>query len=179
MSTFEVNPYFRKVAVAKKKKNSSGATAALIALDNARISYIERAYEHQDGEKSFGAEAAEKLGRSSEQVFKTLMVSQEKDFAVCIVPVGTKLNLKAAAAALGWKSAKMAYPSLAEKRTGYVVGGISPLGQKIAHRTLLDETAQLFDTILVSGGKRGLDVELAPDDLLTLVDGTYAAIAAA
>lgn len=164
--------------VAKAKKKGA-ATAALALLQQAGTAFEVREYEHVDGETNFGLEAAEKLGRSPEQVFKTLMITHEKDFAVCVVPVGGKLNVKAAAAALGWKSAKMAAPDVAEKRTGYVVGGISPLGQKTAHPTLVDETAQLFDTILVSGGRRGLDVELAADDLVALTQGAYADIAAA
>ena len=130
------------------------------------------------GVTSFGEEAAKSLGASEEQVFKTLLIVHEKDFAVAIVPVSGKLNIKAAAAALGWKSASMCDPKVAERRTGYVVGGISPLGQKTPSPTLLDESAQLFDTIMVSGGKRGLDVELAPDDLLKLTNGKYADIRA-
>lgn len=160
------------------KKSVTGSTAAVVALQQAGIDFAERPYEHQAGETAFGVEAAEKLGRAAEQVFKTLMIHHDKDFAVCVVPVAGKLNLKAAAAALGWKAAKLADPAVAEKRTGYVVGGISPIGQKTAHPTLLDETAQLFDTVLVSGGKRGFDVELAPDDLLHVVQGKYADIAA-
>ena len=158
-----------------KAKKKGAATAALALLQQTGTAFEVREYEHVNGETNFGLEAAEKLGRSPEQVFKTLMITHEKDFAVCVVPVGGKLNVKAAAAALGWKAA----PDVAEKRTGYVVGGISPLGQKTAHPTLVDETAQLFDTILVSGGRRGLDVELAADDLVALTQGAYADIAAA
>lgn len=161
--------------MAKKKKG--GATAAMVVLEKAGISFEVREYEHKDGETNFGLEAAAALGRSEEQVFKTLMVQHEKDFAVCVVPVSGKLSLKNAAAALGWKSAKMADPAVAQKRTGYVVGGISPVGQKIAHPTVVDESAQLFDTILVSGGKRGLDIELAAGDLLEVTGGTFADIA--
>ncbi|WP_237202584.1 Cys-tRNA(Pro) deacylase [Rothia endophytica] len=161
-----------------KKKKSAAATAALAVLQDAGVHFEVREYEHTAGETNFGVEAAQKLGRSPEQVFKTLMIHHEKDFAVCVVPVGGKLNLKAAAAALGWKTAMMADPAVAQKRTGYVVGGISPLGQKISHPTLVDESAQLFDTVLVSGGKRGLDVELTGDNLVEVTAGSYADIAA-
>lgn len=164
--------------MAKKKKKGAAATAALQVLEEAGVTYEVREYAHQDGEKAFGLEAAAALGRSEDQVFKTLMIHHEKEYAVCVVPVAGKLSLKAAAAALGWKSATMADPSVAEKRSGYVVGGISPLGQKTPHVTVLDETARLFPTILVSGGKRGLDIELTPDDLLALAQGKYADIAA-
>lgn len=164
--------------MAKKKKQAHGSTAAVKALTEAGVAFETLEYVHEDGATNFGAEAAASLGRDPEQVFKTLMVNHDKDFAICVVPVAGKLNLKAAAAALGWKSASMADPAVAEKRTGYVVGGISPLGQKTAHPTLLDESAQLFETVLVSGGKRGLDVELSPADLLKLTGGSYAAIAA-
>lgn len=161
-----------------KAKKKGAATAAVALLQETGTAFELREYEHVDGETNFGLEAAQKLGRSPEQVFKTLMIGFENQFAICVVPVGGKLNVKAAAASLGWKSAKLAAPAVAEKRTGYVVGGISPLGQKMAHPTLVDETAQLFDTILVSGGRRGLDVELAADDLLALTAGSYADIAA-
>jgi Cys-tRNA(Pro)/Cys-tRNA(Cys) deacylase len=93
------------------------------------------------------------------------------------VPVAGKLDLKALASAIGGKRAEMADPKLAERRTGYVVGGISPIGQKTPHPTVLDETAELFDTIFVSGGRRGFDIELAPSDLITVTDGMIAAIA--
>ena len=172
---------FRKmVSMAKKTKGkkSGAATAAVALLTETNTPFQMREYEHVEGVTSFGEEAAKSLGASEEQVFKTLLIVHEKDFAVAIVPVSGKLNIKAAAAALGWKSASMCDPKVAERRTGYVVGGISPLGQKTPSPTLLDESAQLFDTIMVSGGKRGLDVELAPDDLLKLTNGKYADIRA-
>ncbi|WP_237232683.1 Cys-tRNA(Pro) deacylase [Rothia nasisuis] len=164
--------------MARAKKKAGAATAAIALLQGAGTSFRVCEYEHTEGETNFGAEAAQKLGRSPEQVFKTLMITHDNDYAVCVVPVGGRLNVKAAAAALGWKSAKMAAPDVAERRTGYVVGGISPLGQKMVHPTLVDETAQLFDTILVSAGRRGLDIELAPDALVSLTSGIYADIAA-
>lgn len=163
--------------MAKKQKSTGGATAAVRALEEAGIEFSQLSYEHEDGERNFGLEAAAKLGRSQGQVFKTLMICHERDFAVCVVPVAGKLSLKNAASVLGWKSAKMADPALAQKRTGYVVGGISPLGQKISHPTLVDETALIFDTVLVSGGKRGLDLELSAQDLVQLTGGKFADIA--
>lgn len=164
--------------MAKNKKKAGASTAAVALLQESGVAFDLREYEHVEGETQFGLEAAQKLGRSPEQVFKTLMINHDRDFAVCVVPVGGKLNVKAAAAQLGWKNAKMADPKVAEKRTGYVVGGISPLGQKTAHPTLVDESAQLFDTVLVSGGRRGLDVELSANDLVKLTGGSYADIAA-
>ncbi len=99
-------------------------------------------------------------------MFKTLLADVDGRIVVGIVPVTGKLDLKALAAAVGGKKAAMADPSLAERRTGYIVGGISPIGQKTAHPTVLDETAELWDTVFVSGGRRGLDLELAPADLI-------------
>jgi Cys-tRNA(Pro)/Cys-tRNA(Cys) deacylase len=95
---------------------------------------------------------------------------------VAIVPVSGQLNLKGLAAAAGFKRAKLADPAVAERKTGYVLGGISPIGQKTALRTVLDDTAQRFETVYVSGGRRGFDVELAPADLLTITRGSYAPI---
>ncbi len=116
------------------KKNKSGkkgaSTAAVALLKETKTPFEIREYEHVEGETSFGLEAAQKLGANPEQVFKTLLIVHDKDFAVAVVPVSGQLNLKAAAHALGWKSASMCDPKVAERRTGYVVGGISPLGQK-------------------------------------------------
>ena len=122
-------------------------------------------------------EAAAALQLDPEQVFKTLLADVDGRLVVGIVPVTGKLDLKALATAVGGKRAEMADPKLAERRTGYVVGGISPIGQKTAHPTVLDETAELYDTIFVSGGRRGLDLELAPADLVRITDATVAAIA--
>jgi Cys-tRNA(Pro)/Cys-tRNA(Cys) deacylase len=110
-------------------------------------------------------------------VFKTLVVSVDGRLAVAIVPVANRLDLKAIAAAVGGKKATLAAPDLAEKRTGYVVGGISPVGQKTELPTVLDASARSYPTIFVSGGRRGFDIELAPADLLTVTNGTTASIA--
>jgi len=152
-------------------------TPATVALEKAGIGYTPHAYEHDAGNTNFGLEAATVLGLDPEQVFKTLLADLDGALVVAIVPVNGKLDLKALAAALGGKKAAMADPSLAERRTGYIVGGISPIGQKTAHPTVLDETAELFDTIFVSGGRRGFDLELAPADLLSITNGRIAAIA--
>lgn len=123
-------------------------------------------------------EAAEALGIAPEKVFKTLMVEVEGRLAVGVVPVSGNLDLKAFAAALGAKKASMADPAAAERRTGYVLGGISPLGQRQPSATVVDVSALDLGTMLVSGGKRGLDVELAPADLIRLTAAVTAAIAA-
>jgi Cys-tRNA(Pro)/Cys-tRNA(Cys) deacylase len=134
-----------------------------------------------DDSEGYGIAAAKALGVPPERVFKTLMVSFDqapKALGVCIVPVAHNLNLKQAAKAHGHKSAAMADPKLAEKVTGYLVGGISPIAQKRALPTVLDQSAERFDAILVSGGKRGLDIELAPSDLITLCRASLASLAA-
>lgn len=159
-----------------KKKQQHGSTAAVRALTEAGVAFTELPYEHEEG-AGFGAEAAAKLGRDPDQVYKTLMITHDGQFALGVVPVAGKLDMKAAAAAMGWKSASMADPAVAQKRSGYVVGGISPLGQKTPVTVLLDSGAQAFETMLVSGGKRGFDVELAPADLLSVTGGRYAPIA--
>lgn len=151
-------------------------TPATVALDKAGIAYTPHAYEHDAANTNFGLEAATVLGLDPEQVFKTLLADLDGALVVAIVPVNGKLDLKALATALGGKKAAMADPSLAERKTGYIVGGISPIGQKNAHPTVLDETAELFDTIFVSGGRRGFDIELSPADLLAVTRGTVAAI---
>lgn len=125
----------------------------------------------------FGREAADALGVEPDRVFKTLLSDVDGRLVVGIVPVTGKLDLKALAAAVGGKKAVMADPAVAERRTGYVVGGISPIGQKTAHPTVLDETAELWDTVFVSGGRRGLDLELAPADLVRATGATLADIA--
>ena len=138
-------------------------TPATRAADAAGITYTLHEYEHDPRAESYAGEAAEVLGLDPERVFKTLVVSTDDDLAVAIVPAADQLDLKAVG-----KRAAMADPARAEKVTGYVAGGISPLGQRRALRTYLDETAELFDTIFVSAGRRGLEIELAPSDLVAL-----------
>jgi Cys-tRNA(Pro)/Cys-tRNA(Cys) deacylase len=152
-------------------------TPATVALAAAGIPFTPHAYEHDAANTNFGLEAASALGLDPEQVFKTLLADVDGVLTVAIVPVTGKLDLKALATAVGGKKADMADPKIAERKTGYVVGGISPIGQKTRHVTVLDETAELFDTIFVSGGKRGFDIELAPGDLLSITGGFTAAIA--
>ncbi|MBN9632877.1 MAG: Cys-tRNA(Pro) deacylase [Actinobacteria bacterium] len=159
------------------KRSAGAGTPASTALAAAGIPFTLHPYEHDPAAPSYGLEAAEALGVDPERVFKTLLADTELGIVVGVVPVTGMLDLKALAAAVGAKRAGMADPAVAERRTGYVVGGISPIGQKTQHVTVVDETAQLFDTVFVSGGRRGLDVELAPADLLAATGGTYAAIA--
>ncbi|MBK4346139.1 Cys-tRNA(Pro) deacylase [Lacisediminihabitans changchengi] len=152
-------------------------TPATVALTALGIRFIEHEYTHDAAVTSYGLEAAEVLGVEPESVFKTLLADADGTLIVGIVPVTGKLDLKALAAAAGVKKLEMADPRVAERKTGYVVGGISPIGQKSRLTTVLDETAELFDTIFVSGGRRGFDVELAPAGLLRATNGTAAAIA--
>lgn len=159
------------------KKQAPGGTPATVALTEAGVAFTTHSYEHDPAAPSYGLEAAEVLGLPAEQVFKTLLADVDGELVVGIVPVAGKLDLKALAAAVGGKKAEMADPRAAERTTGYVVGGISPLGQRKRLRTVLDETAVLYDTVYVSGGRRGFDLGLSPDDLLTMTDGIAAPIA--
>ncbi|MEO7017464.1 MAG: Cys-tRNA(Pro) deacylase [Leifsonia sp.] len=154
-------------------------TPATVALSDAGIPFVAHPYHHDPSAPSYGLEAAEALGVDADRVFKTLLADTDAGIVVGIVPVTGMLDLKALASAVGAKRATMADPAVAERRTGYVVGGISPIGQKTPHQTVLDETAQLFDTIFVSGGKRGLDIELTPHDLVHATDAVFAPIARA
>lgn len=153
------------------------STPATVALRAAGIPFTERGYAHDSGVTDYGREAAEALGVEPDRVFKTLLADVDGRLVVGIVPVTGKLDLKALAAAVGGKKAVMADAVLAERRTGYVVGGISPIGQKTAHPTVLDETAELWDTVLVSGGRRGFDLELSPADLVRATSAIVADIA--
>jgi len=155
----------------------SAGTPATATLTAAGIAFTVHPYEHDPAAASYGLEAAAALGVEPDRVFKTLLADTDLGLVVGVVPVTGMLDLKALAAAVGAKRATMADPSVAERRTGYVVGGISPVGQKSAHPTVVDETAQLFDTVFVSGGRRGLDIELSPADLLAVTGGAFAAIA--
>jgi Cys-tRNA(Pro)/Cys-tRNA(Cys) deacylase len=151
-------------------------TPATAALNAAGIRFIEHSYDHDPANTNFGLEAAGALGIEADRVFKTLLVDVDGALAVGIVPVTGTLDLKAIAAALGGKRAEMADTALAQRRTGYVLGGISPIGQKIPHPTVLDDTAELFDTIFVSGGRRGFDIELSPADLVRITSALLADI---
>ncbi|TQS91433.1 Cys-tRNA(Pro) deacylase [Arthrobacter sp. TS-15] len=158
------------------KKTASQGTPATAALAAAGVPYVLHPYAHDPGTASYGLEAAEVLGIDPDRVFKTLMVEVEGRLAVAIVPVSGNLDLKAVAAALGSKKAVMADPRTAERRTGYVLGGISPLGQRQSSPTVVDESALAFTTVLVSGGRRGLDIELGPADLIRLTKAITAPI---
>lgn len=156
-------------------------TPAVKLLERSGIAHRVLTYDHDPAGESFGLEAAVALGLEPSVVFKTLVARIEggrSDHAVAIVPVDTRLDLKALAAAVGAKKAAMADGNDAERLTGYVVGGISPLGQRKRLPTVLDHTAEELAHIYVSGGRRGLDVEVAPADLLRLVEGDYAPITA-
>lgn len=152
-------------------------TLAIETLKNTQTSFIVHTYEHDPRVNSFGEEAAEKLGLSHERVFKTLIACiGTSRYACAIVPIDKQLDLKALAKAAKVKSATMASVPDAERITGFVRGGISPLGQKRQLTTFLDDTAVRFASVFVSGGKRGLDIELAPSDLQRLTDATIARI---
>ena len=153
------------------------STPATVALKAAGILFTEHSYDHDPANRNFGEEAATVLGVDAEQVFKTLMVDVDGRLCVAIVPVTGKLDLGALAAAVRGKRAAMADPAVAERKTGYLVGGISPIGQKTPLPTVLDETAELFDSVFVSGGRRGFDIELAPSDLIAITTAIVAAIA--
>lgn len=152
------------------------ATPATVALTTAGIPFTAHTYEHHDTATNFGEEAAAELGLSAERVFKTLVVDAEGTLVVGVVPVSGRLDLKALAAAVGAKKASLADPALVERRTGYVVGGISPLGPRTAATTVVDASAASFASVFVSGGRRGFDIEIAPDDLVRATGGSYAAI---
>lgn len=156
---------------------SGPGTPATVALTAAGISFVPREYRHDRSMTSYGIEAAQALGVEPERVFKTLLVDVDGQLVVGIVPVTGSLDLKGLAAAVGGKHAEMAAPSLVQRRTGYVLGGISPIGQRTRHRTVLDESAEFFETVLVSGGRRGFDIELAPADLVAVTGAQLAPLA--
>jgi len=159
-----------------KKPKKSGGTPATVALTAAGTAFTVHAYDHDPASPSYGEEAAVALGVSPDRVFKTLVADVDGELTVAIVPVAGQLDLKALAAAVGAKRATMADPVAAERTTGYVRGGISPLGQRKRLRTVLDATASGHPTICVSAGRRGLEVELAPADLATLTGAVLAPI---
>jgi len=162
-----------------KRAEHGAGTPATLALEKAGITFAPHLYEHDAQATSFGLEAAEKLGLDPARVFKTLLAEADGTLVVGLVPVTRQLDLKALAASVGAKKAVMADPKTAERKTGYVVGGISPIGQKTALPTVIDEDAQLFDTVFVSGGRRGFDIELTPADLAGVTGAVFAAISRA
>lgn len=159
------------------RRGDAPTTPATLALAAAGILFRPHRYQHDPRAASYGLEAAEKLSVDPERVFKTLVADAGGRLVVGVVPVLARLDLKALAAAVGAVKAVMADPALAERRTGYVRGGISPIGQKTPLPTVVDESAILQQSIFVSGGRRGFDIELAPGDLCTVTGGSYAPIA--
>ena len=157
-----------------KKARSAGGTPATVALSAAGIAFEVRAYDHDPRAASYGMEAAEVLGVDPARVFKTLLASLDGKLVVGIVPVSGQLDLKALARALGGSRAVMAEVAAAERATGYVAGGISPIGQRRSHPTVLDASALEHPTILVSGGRRGFDLEIAPLDLVAITSAVIA-----
>ncbi len=151
-------------------------TPAVVALTKAGIGHTLHEYEHDPRAASYGREAADALGLDPDQVFKTLLADLDGALVVAVVPVSGQLDLKALARALGGSKAVMADPRAAERATGYVTGGISPVGQKRRHPTVLDESAELYDAVYVSAGRRGLDVGIAPADLVEVTGAIVADI---
>ena len=155
----------------------------MVMLEAAGVPFTVHEFHHEAGEKNYGLVAAEALGIEPDQVFKTLVsnltVERGIEQVVGIVPVSGQLSMRELAAALGGKRAEMCPVDVAQRITGYVVGGISPFGQKKRLRTAIDETCILFDTIFVSGGRRGLDLEVAPDDLIRVLDAVVVPIGSA
>ena len=148
-------------------------TPAVKLLIKQKIAHKTHEYQHEANAASYGIEAAEKLLVPPSRVFKTLVIESESALAVTVVPVTHQLSLKLAAKALKTKKTQMAPAKKVESSTGYVLGGVSPLGQKKRLTTLIDNSADTFDTIFISGGKRGLEIEIAASDLQTLCNATF------
>lgn len=148
-------------------------TPACRLLKQKKIEFSVHEYEHDPACSNFGAEAATKLGLQEREVFKTLLVTDGKQYFVCVLPVSGRLSLKKAAQAFGVKKLAMAQPADAERLTGYLVGGISPLGQKKLLKTVINQSANALDKMYISGGKRGLDIGLVPEKLATLLSAAF------
>ena len=142
-----------------------------------KIAHTVHEYTHDPDSESYGQEAADKLGVPASRVYKTLVVALDnKTLAVAVLPVSGMLSMKQVAKAAGAKKATMAPPADVERATGYVLGGVSPLGQKKRLKTIIDVSAADYDTVYISAGRRGLEIELSPDDLKTLTNATFAGI---
>jgi Cys-tRNA(Pro)/Cys-tRNA(Cys) deacylase len=163
--------------MSKKGKSGGQSTPATVALAKAGIAFTLHPYEHDADAAAYGEEAADALGLPYERIFKTLVAEVESGLAVAVVPVSGKLDLKAFAAALGSKRAAMAEAAKVERVTGYVVGGISPLGQRKRLPTVVDASALGFATVYFSAGRRGLQIETAPEGLVGLAGAVTAPIA--
>ena len=148
-----------------------------MTLTAAGVPFSQHVYEHDPAARSYGQEAVDARGLPAEQMFKTLLVDTGAGLAVAVVPVAGSLDLKAMASALGVKRVGMADPGAAQRSSGYVLGGISPVGQKRALPTVVDESAELFDVVYVSGGRRGFDIGLSPTDLVRVTGAVLADIA--
>ncbi|MGN6253079.1 MAG: Cys-tRNA(Pro) deacylase [Marmoricola sp.] len=159
-----------------KRKQAAG-TPATTALEGAGVPYTVHAYEHDPTAGSYGLEAAEALGLDPESVLKTLVATVDDALVVAVIPVARQLDLKALAAAAGGKRAAMAPPATAERSTGYVLGGISPLGQRRPLPTWVEESVRGLSVVYVSAGRRGCDLGLAPDALVALTQGRWAPLA--
>lgn len=159
------------------KQKPTESTPAFAALQRAGVRFTAHSYVHDPRSESYGTEAAEALGVEPSRVFKTLMVVVDDELCVGVVPVAGSLDLKALAGALDGKRAQMADAARAQRATGYVLGGISPLGQRRAHRTIVDRSAAQWPTIFVSAGRRGLEAELVAADLVRVTGAVVARIA--
>ncbi len=157
-------------------RGESGSTPAVVALERAGIAFTAHRYRHNPGTESYGLEAATALDVPPSRVFKTLMASVDRRLIVAVVPVEATLDLKALASVAGGKRAELADARTAERSSGYVVGGISPIGQRTALPTVIDSSALDFETIYVSGGRRGFEVEVAAHDLIGLTNASVAEI---
>jgi Cys-tRNA(Pro)/Cys-tRNA(Cys) deacylase len=153
------------------------ATPAIAALRKAGVAHEVHRYDHDPTRNSYGREAAEAMGVDERRVFKTLVAAAAGKLVVGVVPVAATLDLKALAAAVGAKRAEMADPTEAERSSGYVLGAISPIGQKRRLTTVVDRSVGEWDTMFCSGGHRGLEIELAPADLVRLTGARLAPIA--
>ncbi|WP_439674752.1 Cys-tRNA(Pro) deacylase [Embleya sp. MST-111070] len=162
--------------MAKGRTKGGQGTPATVALTREGVAFTTHAYTHDPDAASYGEEAATVLGVPAERVFKTLLADVDGALTVAVVPVAGRLDLKALAAAVGGKRAAMADPAAAERATGYVLGGISPLGQKRRHPTVVDVSVLALETVYVSAGRRGLEIELTPADLIRLTGAVTAPV---